>query len=82
MHYKSVDKFTFVASSEQNAELSYKQIAKLCESDFFEKKGIEQPEVIQPLVFCEEKEWIYNMGSDEQFDLIVSNMTMHWYNDI
>lgn len=54
----------------------------MCESDFFEKKGIEQPEVIEPKVFCEETQWVENMGSNEQFDLIVSNMSMHWYNDI
>ena len=54
----------------------------MCSEGFFEQKGIEQPTIIEPKVFCEETEWDKEMGSEPQFDLIISNMKLHWYNDV
>ena len=41
-----------------------------------------QPEVVEPRVFCEEQEWTKTLGDHEQFDLIISNMKLHWSNNV
>lgn len=43
---------------------------------------MEQPEIIEPKVFCDETQWKENFPEPEQFDLIVSNMKLHWVNDV
>jgi len=43
--------------------------------------GLNQPRQIVPKVIDEEKEWTDVFKSD-QFDLIISNMHLHWVNDL
>lgn len=43
--------------------------------------GDKQPDEIEVKVMDEEKQWATEFP-DQCFDLIVSNMTMHWINDI
>lgn len=76
-----LEEFTFVENSKESVEKSYEIIEGLLSQDQFEKKGVEQPEKIEPITMCEEKEWLDHFKED-QFDLIVSNMSLHWTNDI
>ena len=73
-----MEKFTFIDISEKSAQHSYDIITKMCEDGTL---GAMQPDEIVPLVMDEEKEWA-DKFPDQCFDLIVSNMTMHWVNDI
>ena len=73
-HY-SVDSFTFIEQSQESVEKSYEIISAICESD---KLGDKQPENIVPRVMDEETEWDF----EEEFDLIVSTMSLHWINDL
>lgn len=56
-------------------------IEEMLSQDVLEKKGIEQPDKIEPIAMCEEKEWLDKFKED-QFDLIISNMSLHWSNDV
>ena len=74
MGYENVQKFTFVEHSEKQVQKSLEIIEGMVE------RGMgNQPEEIEPLVICDETEWPQEM---EQYDLIVSNMQLHWHNDV
>lgn len=79
-HYGALEEFTFIEASERSVEHSYKAIEKLVNSGALPES--KQPDKIEPIVMCEENEWKSKFGDVEQFDLIVSNMSLHWVNDL
>jgi len=80
--YEDLQEFTFIENSKESVEKSYSIIEQLvADGGPLEQKGVPQPEKIEPKVMCEEKEWLEHFKED-QFDLIICNMSLHWNNDI
>ena len=51
------------------------------ESGFYDKQGIELPDEMIPMVVDEESGW-QEKFEENQFDLIVNNMTLHWVKEL
>ena len=56
------------------------QITSKIESGFYERNAANLPERIEPVV-CDEEKWLDKFG-ENSFDLIVSNMQLHWINEL
>ena len=80
MPYTDVESFTFIENSENAVKKSYDIITDLVQSDSFSDES--QPDEIIPKVMCDDTQWTENFGSTEKFDLIVSNMNLHWFNHV
>jgi len=74
--------FYFCEGNEASVEKSYEIITKSLESGgLYERLGTNVPDAIHPIVIDEEKDWREKF-EENQFDLIVNNMTLHWVNEI
>ena len=51
------------------------------ENGFYEKIGTNVPDEMVPVVVDEETKW-QTMFKENQLDLIVNNMTIHWLNEL
>jgi NADH dehydrogenase [ubiquinone] 1 alpha subcomplex assembly factor 5 len=58
---------------------SYDIITDKVDNGFYDKKNVELPDEMIPMVVDDETEWLSKFKENE-FDLIVSNMTLHWVN--
>ena len=80
MPFSDVEKFTFIEQSSKSVEKSYEIINNIINQEILPCE--KQPDEIVPKIMCDETSWVENFGSDEQFDLIISNMNLHWNNNI
>jgi hypothetical protein len=62
-------------------EKSYEIINKKIDSGFYEKQKSNIPNEIIPKIIDEESDWLKEFKENE-FDLIVNNMNLHWINDL
>ena len=79
MPFKNVEKFTYMENSEKAVERSHEIITNMVQNDAMKDT---QPDEIEPKVLCDENEWVQTFGEEEQFDLVVSNMNLHWNNKV
>ena len=83
-----IEKFYFCEQAQASVEKSHELISERVENGFYDSCNVNLPAEIIPLVLDEEKDWLTHfkpegeIQEEEQLDLIVSNMTLHWVNNL
>lgn len=75
-----VDKFYFTETSEASVQRSLDLIQSKIDSGFYEKQGCILPNEIIPVV-ADDETWSKEF-KERSLDLVVSNATMHWCNEL
>ena len=82
MHQKEeIEKFYFCEQSEVSVQKSHDIISQKVNSGFYEAQNVNLPAEMIPMVIDEETEWKEKF-QEEELDLIISNMTLHWINNL
>lgn len=76
-----VEKFYFCEQAEASVQKSHDIITQKIESGFYDQTKTNLPEQMIPTVINEESEWSEKF-KDGELDLIVSNMNLHWVNNL
>ena len=76
-----METFYFCEQAEASVQKSHDLIMEKIDTGFYDQLGIELPQEMVPVVVDDETGWRDHF-KPEQLDLIVSNMGLHWVNDI
>ena len=83
-----IEKFYFCEQAQSSVERSHSIISERVESGFYDQCQVNLPAEIIPLVLDEEN-WLDHFkpadqldSEDQMLDLIVSNMSLHWLNNL